>query len=256
LDCVSVFARDVPLAARAAAIAGAASDDDDPWSRNGTLIHPPDRPLRVALARTDGLTFDGDESTASRHALATAAVAAELATVARVVDLPGADLELLVTTGRLLYEGAFVAERYSSVGEFVDAHPDEVDPVVGSIISAAGRLPAWRLAADLSTLAGARRRAALVFEHFDAIVLPTVPRLPTVDQVQRDPIAVNSMLGTYTNFVNLLDLCAVTVPVPIGDDDLRVPPPSVSVIGPAWSDDLVVSLAERIAGGPATLPTR
>jgi allophanate hydrolase len=70
-----------------------------------------------------------------------------------------------------------------------------------------------------------------------------------------EPIAVNSMLGTYTNFVNLLDLCAVTVPVPVEGLDLDGPPPSVSVIGPAWSDELVISLATRIAGTPANRPS-
>lgn len=256
LDCVSVFARELPLASLAASIAGAVADTDDPWSRSGETHRHSEPVRRVALAPHHLLGFDGDPEAARRHELAIASVTASLPTGLEVVDLPEADLELLVATGRLLYEGAFVAERYASVGEFVDAHPDEVDPVVGSIISAAGRLPAWRLAADLATLAGARRRAGSVFERVDAVILPTVPRLPTVEQVQQAPIEVNSMLGTYTNFVNLLDLCAVTVPVPVDDPGGDGPPPSVSVIGPAWSDDLMVALASRIAGTRATRPTR
>ena len=92
-----------------------------------------------------------------------------------------------MATGRLLYDGAFVAERYASVGEFVDAHLDQVDPVVGSIISAAGRLPAWRLAADMGTLAAARRRCAATFGRVDVVVLPTVPRLPTSPRCRRHP---------------------------------------------------------------------
>ena len=75
------------------------------------------------------------------------------------------------------------------------------------------------------------------------LVVPSVPRVPTVAEVLAEPIAVNSMLGTYTNFVNLLDLCALTVPV--GPADGGGPPPSVTLIGPAWRDDVLVSLASR-----------
>ena len=263
LDCVSVFAADVGLAATAASIAAAVDDDDDPWRSSPpttTTTTAASRPvIRVGVPALHALDFDGDQSAAERHAAAVAtAVTAITGTNhdAQVVELDDADLEHLVTTGRLLYEGAFVAERYASVGEFVDAHLDQVDPVVGSIISAAGRLPAWRLAADMSTLAGARRRAAAIFRRVEVVILPTVPRLPTVAEVQAAPIAVNSMLGTYTNFVNLLDLCAVSVPVAasgIGDD---APPPSLSLIGPAWADATLVSLAASIAGTPASHPSR
>ena len=62
------------------------------------------------------------------------------------------------------------------------------------------------------------------------LVVPTVPRVPTIAEVSPEPIAVNTMLGTYTNFVNLLDLCALTVPV--GDADDGHPPPSVTLIAP------------------------
>jgi allophanate hydrolase len=150
-----------------------------------------------------------------------------------------------------------VAERYASVGEFVDSHREVVDPTVGRIIAAAGRLPAWQLADDLRRIAAARRRAATRFDDVDVIVLPTVPRLPTVDQVSDGPIEVNSMLGTYTNFVNLLDLSAVTVPVgpptePSAAHPSGHPPHSLTLIGPAWSDRVLVSLATALAGEPAS----
>ena len=92
-----------------------------------------------------------------------------------------------------------------------------------------------------------------MWEAVDVLVVPSVPRVPTVAEVLADPVGVNSMLGTYTNFVNLLDLCAVTVP--IGAAEPGGPPPSVTLIGPAWSDDVLVSLASRL-GRPATLRTR
>lgn len=256
LDCVSVFACDLALAATAARIAAATSDAADPWGRTP----PPAAPTRtrtrtrIAVPRHESLDFDGDDAASTRHRRAIEALRAAPPDDVELVDLDDADLEHLIATGRLLYEGAFVAERYASVGAFVDAHLDQVDPVVASIISAAGQLPAWRLAADLGSLAGARRRAAATFGRADVIALPTVPRLPTVAQVQAAPVEVNSMLGTYTNFVNLLDLSAVTLPV--GAAAPGHPPHSLSLIGPAWSDDLLVSLAGSIAGAHANHPTR
>ena len=81
------------------------------------------------------------------------------------------------------------------------------------------------------------------------LVVPSVPRVPTVAEVLAEPYAVNAMLGTYTNFVNLLDLCAVTVPV--GPGTATHPPASLTLVGPAWSDDVLVSLA-RPLGTPAS----
>ncbi len=257
LDCVSVFAADVALAAAATTIAASAVDEDDPWHRDATADPIGDRPLRLGVPPLRALDVDGDPGGLDRHGAAVDALLASLPDGVQVVELAEDDLDQLVATGRLLYEGAFVAERYASVGEFVDAHRDQVDPVVGAIISAAGQLPAWRLAADLGTLAAARRRAGSTFARVDVICLPTVPRLPTVAQVAAAPIAVNSMLGTYTNFVNLLDLSAVTVPVAVpGADGRERPPHSISLIGPAWSDPTLVRLAASSAGAIATHPMR
>ena len=254
IDCVSVFARTVDLAATAVAVA-AGTDDDDPWSRPAP---PPDTggprgAVRVGVPHADSLTFDGDRAGAGRFA---AAVDGLLGATGGVEV--GVDVEPFLAAGRLLYDGAFVAERHAAVGAFVDAHPDDVDPVVGGIIAAAGRLPAWRFAADLTTLQTHRARARKAFGAIDVLVVPSVPRVPTVAEVQADPIGVNSMLGTYTNFVNLLDLCAVTVPVPTRWDDGNGPPTSVTLIAPAWHDDVLVALARQVTvtpgpGGPASL---
>ena len=197
----------------------------------------PSGELRVGVPLDAYLTFDGDVDGAARFAAAIATVPGRASPV---------DIEPLLAAGRLLYEGAFVAERYSAVGPFVDTHRDQVDPVVGTIISAAGALPAWRLAQDLTTLAGLRRDADALFGDLDVLVVPSVPRIPTVDQVLAEPVAVNSMLGTYTNFVNLLDMCAITLPVPTSLDGPDRPPTSVTLIAPAWHDDVVVEAARRI----------
>jgi allophanate hydrolase len=234
LDCVSVFATDATAAARAVALA-AGPDVADPWSRSAPLAVP-GRPLRVGVpAALDDVPGGLDAVRASG---------------AELVDV---DITRFLAAGDLLYGGAFVAERYEAVGAFVDAHRDEVHPVVGEIIAAAGRLPAWQVFRDRTELTRLQSLTAPVWDRIDVLAVPSVPRVPTVAEALAEPLLVNSMLGTYTNFVNLLDLCALTLPV--GPPSSSGPPPSITVIAPAWSDDVLVNLAAGLRDTPATLRT-
>ncbi|MCU1453980.1 MAG: amidase [Acidimicrobiales bacterium] len=246
LDCVSVFAADVDGAGAAAELAAegplassqpSSSSSPPPPTRGGAAV-------RIGVPRAADLTFDGDPQ--GRARFDEAVQVAVVATGAReVVEV---DLAPFLAAGELLYGGGFVAERYAAVGAFVDDHPDDVDPVVRSIISAAGRIPGWQVHRDLAERDRLARIAARAWASIDVLVVPSVPRVPTVAEVQADPIGVNSMVGTYTSFVNLLDLAALTLPV--GEPAPAGPPTSLTLIGPAWSDDLLVRLGRQV-GGPA-----
>jgi allophanate hydrolase len=251
---VSVFATTVGLATRVVDLL-AGPDPDDPWSRSrpAAIARPPsfggdDRgPLRVAVPSqgADGQELPG---------LDPAAVAALVAATGAVTV--AATLSPYLAAGRLLYEGAFVAERYEAVGAFLETDPPGVDPVVGSIIRAAGRLPAWQLARDRTTAAALRAQLDEQWRTADVLVLPTVPRIPTVAEVLAEPVAVNTALGTYTNAVNVLDLCAVSVPVAppgvagaggvSGAGGVAGPPASLMLVAPAWHDDLLAAVAGRL----------
>ena len=268
LDCVSVFARTVELAEQAMrSAAGPGPDAMDSWSRPRPSAwldapEPGTGRWRVGVPRVEDLDFDGSE--VDRRGFLDSLSGPGFSEV----ELVETDISALLRAGRLLYDGAFVAERYTAVGEFIDDHPDEVDPVVGPIIAAGGRLRAADLFDDLARLEALRRAGERMWDEtsgLDAIVVPTAPRIPTVAEVLAGPVSVNSMLGTYTNFVNLLDQCALAVPVPSAGPRPPTgrtgPPPSITLIAPAWRDATLVSLARtltRPAGrtdGPASPPT-
>jgi len=242
-DCVSVFARTVGLAERVLAVLAdpATPATGDPHRR----LPPPDAPLAppaapvVGRAGPDALV-GVDPGLVAGYESAVARLVAAGCTVVEV------DLTPFLEAGRLLYEGAFLAERYAAVGGWIDAHPGDVDPVVGPIITSARDLGASRLAADVDRLGqlSAEVEALLGSSEVCSLVLPTVPTHPTLDEVAADPVGVNAALGRFTTFVNLLDLCAVSV------DPVGGLPCGVSLLGPAWSDRVQADLA-RLATAPA-----
>lgn len=251
LDCVSVFARTVDDAEAAfAALVSTVPDLADPWSVGSHSGRPAalDGVVRVGAAPVERLSFDGDPSGAGAYVMM----------IDRLrgcgVDLNPVGLEPLLSAGNLLYEGAFLAQRYEAVGRFVDANPDHVDPVVGGIISAGAGVMGWEVFRDLAELERLRSLTVSLWDNVDVLAVPTVPRLPTIVEVLDDPLGPNRMLGRYTNFVNMLDLCAFTVPVTgeVGVDRLTGPPPSLTLIAPAFSEDLLIDLARRVTAEVGT----
>ncbi|MFC4904464.1 allophanate hydrolase [Kocuria oceani] len=151
------------------------------------------------------------------------------------------DVEPFLAAAALLYDGAFVAERWTAVGAFVEAHPDEVDPTVGRIIAAAGRIPAHRVFADQEFLDGCARTARQVFGAVDALVLPTTTFHPTLAELEADPVGANSRMGRFTNFANLLDLAALAVPAGRVDGL----PFGVQLVGDTFEDARLVDVARE-----------
>jgi allophanate hydrolase len=241
LDCVSVFARGITLAERVLAVV-AGPDGTDPLARAAA-------PVRG----TTGRGVVGVPTAAGLGDLAPGWAEAFAATVRRARDaglhVVEVDVAPLLEAARLLYEGAFVAERYAAVGAFVTAHREEVDPVVGAIITAAGELPAHRLFTDLERLDVLRLQARTLLAGLDAVLLPTTTRHPTLAEVVAEPVRVNSDLGRFTSFANLLDLAALAVPAGTVDGL----PFGVQLVGPAFSDARLAELGRRLLGEPDVL---
>ena len=234
LDCVSVFSLTVDDAVTALdAMAG--PDRTDPFSRNRTLsrMSPFPTGLRLGVPRDGQLIFFGDKAQEAAYAAALEKWRTLGAT------LVGFDLEPLYETARLLYEGPWVAERYLVIRNMLASSPDAIHPVTREITIAGSRLSAADTFAALYRLQALRRTAEHAFADIDALVLPTAPTAYSTAQVLANPIELNSRLGTYTNFVNLLDLCGLALPSAIRPDEI---PFGITLLAPAGQDALLASI--------------
>lgn len=233
-DCVTAFAPD--LAGAVEAMRAMTGPDAEPasrdWPADVKLAAPP-RP-RLAVPRRDDLEpLDPDFRPLWDRAIARFETAG--------VECHPIDVQPLLEAALLLYEGALVSERYAAFGEYIDAWPDEVDPTVAEIVMGAKKFSGADLAVDQRRLRAARAAARSLLDDFDALALPTAPLHPTIAEVQADPIAVNAKMGVYTNFVNLLDMAAVAVPV----GSAGAKGFGLSVIVPAFEDQVAIDLAAR-----------
>ncbi|MGA0533884.1 allophanate hydrolase [Hansschlegelia sp. KR7-227] len=245
LDCVSVFAPSVADAYAVFAVM-AGVDPQDAWSRA----------VRVApLGGLPPLTRIAVPDAASRRFAGDAAAAAAFdATIGDLAALGGEiveiDLEPFFEVASLLYDGPFVAERYQAIRSFIEATPEALHPVTRAIIESARRFDAAQAFGGLHRLAELKRELREVWGRVDVMLVPTFPRPRTVAEVAADPVGLNSAFGTYTNFVNLLDLCALAAPGRPRADGL---PAGVTLIAPAGADARIAALGEALhaTGGTA-----
>ncbi|MEU4084419.1 allophanate hydrolase [Streptomyces aureus] len=235
LDCVTVFARTLTEAEQALAhLTSPAARELPPLAQRSP------GPWRVAVPPTAQLG-ELDEGWAEAFETAVDRL------VAAGVEVRSLDLTPFTEAAAMLYEGAFVAERYTAVGSFVDKQTVEggagLDPTVAGIITRARDIPAHRLYADQERLAMLRTRALAELGDADALLLPTAPGHPTLAEVAADPLGANARLGRFTNSTNLFDLAAVAVPAgrtPAG------PPFGVMLIGPAFTDERLARIARSL----------
>ena len=235
VDCISIFARDIPTAIAVLNVASG-FDELDPYSRKISLNTAPiAKTFSFAVPNT--LEFFGDEAA---QTLFTKAVERMLALGGSCIQF---DYEPLATAAKSLYESAYVAERYQSIREFFDANEEQVLPSVRSIIASGKGYGAADLFEVFSALASAKQKADVLLAKVDFLLLPTCPTTYTIEQMQADPIALNRNLGYYTNFVNLLDMAAIAIPAGIKESGPQIGLPwGISLIGASGSD---LQLAQR-----------
>ena len=247
LDCVSIFARTSRDAHQIWKVARG-FDARDPFSREpgrGENAAPwLNQAFRFGVPAPQQLEFFGDEEAAKLYQAA----------VEKLQQMGGEKVEIDFSVFReaadLLYGGPWVAERLAAIKTFFGEHSAEVEPVVRGIIGGAGRYTAVDAFEADYRLRELRREAEKQWISMDVLMLPTTGTIYTHEQITVDPVKMNTNLGYYTNFVNLMDLAAVAVPAGFRPNGL---PFGISFIGPAFSDEALLALADRYLGATAPL---
>ena len=238
LDCTAIFALTSDDAERVLRVA-AQFDTQDAYARRapaGAWSFSA-ASFRFGVPHADQLAFFGNNEAAALFRRA----------VERLVDLGGKvvelDFEPFLAAARLLYEGPWVSERYAAIETFIEQQPEALFPVTRDIISA-GK-PALALDAFKAhyRLMEYRRRSERVWQDVDVILTPTAGTIYRIDAVTKDPVRLNSNLGYYTNFMNLLDFGAIAVPAGFQANGL---PFGVTLFAPAFADTALATLGDRL----------
>lgn len=241
LDCVSIFARDCETARRVFHAARGPIEpgqDAAPWLVSG---------FQFGVPVDSELDFFGDDEA---HQLYQEAVEHAESIGGQRVEI---DFSVFRSAAELLYSGPWVAERLAAIGDFMAKHGDQMDPVVHQIISGGAKYKAVDAFEAQYRLQDLCRAAEREWARMHVMLLPTTGTIYTHEAIAADPIKLNSNLGYYTNFVNLMDLAAVAIPAGVRSNGL---PFGVSFIGRAFSDEALLSVADLFHRGttPAATP--
>lgn len=234
-DTVTAFARDLGTAVSAVALMRG-PDCADPMVRQ--------RPagLRLAAPERPTVAVPNDDCLSSLTSDARLAWSAALVRLSESADPHPIDIGPLLKAALLLYDGAIVAGRYAAVGRYLGAEAG-LDPTVARIVEESAQVAGWEYVRDLELLQQARLAALNLLEGYSALVVPTAPGHPTHNEVNANPLGVNSWLGTFTNFVNLLDFSAVAVPAGWLGGDGSAGDFGISVVARAFEDQVAVDVA-------------
>ncbi len=238
LDCVSVFAH--RPADALCVLRAMAAPDDDAYSRSlpagASLEMGAGASLRVGAPLAAQREFFGDAE----------AQAAYERGLARIEEAGGilseVDCAPLFEAGELLYGGPWMAERLATIGTFLRERPASFFPVTRELIAAAARYSAVDAFQAFYRLKELRREAEAIWRAVDLLAVPTTPTAYTVEQVCAEPVALNANLGTYTNFVNLLDMSALAVPNGFYANGLPI---GITLLAPAFREGLLCAAGER-----------
>jgi allophanate hydrolase len=241
VDTVSIFALTAADAQAVLAVA-AAYDEADAFSRQAQPfgVDFSAGPFRFGVPRPQDLAFFGNDAAAALFAESVDRLKALGGTAVEV------DLTPFLQAARLLYEGPWVAERYVAIQSFIEAQPEAVFPPVRSIIEGGKTKTAAEAFSASYQLKALKRVCDAVWQHIDCLVTPTAGTIYRISDMQADPIRLNSNLGYYTNFMNLLDYAAIAVPAGLqASGDAQGLPWGVTLAAPAFKDIPLLRLADR-----------
>ena len=240
LDTISIFAANVTDAFAAFQVA-CAEDVEDAYSKPiaAGQVQPCPPSLTIGVPDAASRIFFGDDVQAASFE---ASLAKLTALGASIVEL---DFSPFYAVAEMLYEGAWVAERYTVVADLMRDQPDALHPTTAKIIGAAEQLSAADAFRGMYRLKDLERAARDMMGGVDMLCVPTIPTFYSTTDLDADPVTPNSNLGTYTNFVNLLDMCGIAVPSDLRSDGR---PGSVTLLAPSGNDAKISSVAAEFAG--------
>lgn len=238
LDCVSIFAL-TPNDAWEVFQVAKGFDPQDPFARPETTpqhrlkTYETGQSFRFGIPQKEHLEFFGNGDVEQAFAQA----------VSTLESLGGECREIsyapFLAANDLLFKGPWVAERYASVGQFVEANPDSVLTTTREIILRAKTISAAEAFEGLYALASIKRRVEALWDEIDVLLVPTTGTAYRIAEIEADPIALNTNLGYYTNFVNLLDLAAIAVPNGFQSNGV---PTGVTIISQPFTEAFLVKL--------------
>jgi allophanate hydrolase len=232
LDCVSLFCL-TPRDADAVLSIAAGYDRNDPYSRPSPPAKSPASTYRIGIPAPEDLDM------VEREYLALFTQAQErLASLGHT--LIEVEIKPFLQAAQLLYGGPWVSERFAAVGHFVEEHGEAIHPVVRDIILGGKKYSAVDAFNGQYALESFRQETFDTWNVVDFLLLPTAPDIFRIVEVESDPVSLNSRLGVFTNFVNLLDLAAVAVPAGFRTDGL---PFGITFVGQTFSDHSLLALA-------------
>ena len=238
LDCVSVFGLQASDVSEVLLVLEE-WDPQDPFARQTKILTSssfPKRP-RVALLEDEQLDFFGDS-------IARKAYDKSISILAKSrINLDAVDLSPFLKAAELLYAGPWVAERHIATSPLITESPESFLPETRKIISGGNDPSARDAFLAYYKLAELRREADKIWQSFDLMALPTTGSIYTKEAISKDPIELNTKLGRYTNFMNLLDLCGCAVPTAFREDGL---PAGLTLFAPAFHDREVLWWAGEI----------
>lgn len=241
LDCVTTFTATAREASQLLSLT-ARLDPRDEYSRSNPLWNDASafgapRPFRFGVPRDQDLEYFG---CTQGPALFADAIAHLTSMGGEAVTL---DLSPFLEAARLLYEGPWVAERYSVAGELMEGNPDAVLPVIKAVLAKAPAVTGVDTFRAQYRLQALKAICDKALEGLDFVVTPSIGRPVTNAELEAEPVLRNSELGYYTNFVNLLDYAAVAVPSAFMENGL---PWGVTLFGRVFTDQYLLSIADAL----------
>lgn len=250
LDCIGILALNVADSALALSIMEG-PDAQDAYSQARPAIpkHLPLAQLRVAIPDKRQLSAD--------YEAAFAQFADRLQP--QVATLQTLAFDTLFEVAKLLYYGPWVAERVVGARSMYEQQPEALLPVIRQVLDVHQRFNAADTFAAQYQLQALQQEAEKIWQTCDVLCVPTAPRHPSMADVQAEPVAANSELGTYTNFVNLLGWSAIAIPAAQLPSGL---PFGITLIAPGWREPDLVRWAQpleaqaQLTAGATGRPTR